>query len=325
MIKLGITNNLIVTDSTQILNDLNAPMYAVVSVSGSKIAIEHAAEVFNDELFDGRLDLASFEKWMTNQDNQIKLFKMLLTLYSDPDRCLFHCYLSDHIFSKFLFMVKTILPDLNLGDLQLQKEVESLYADFDKTFLHLKCSEITDDVVRKIYSFFESVSIRAKYKDLYTGKTNVDFVHIKRIITMLSMSDLSLFDYANYSHVLLGLLDGFEGDKTIFAYGHSFDGLDFCKKSMLGIFNQNQNQFELEKLNSANPDVIDIFINNLMVVFHYLWSRLHHIDSVNSLNEYEKLQIPIIWMLFQSQNSGWMISIDDFRKIKQLLDEMKDR
>ena len=57
-----------------------------------QFAIEHAAEVFNDKLFDGRLDLASFEKLMTNQDNQIKLFKMLLTLYSDPDRCLFHCY-----------------------------------------------------------------------------------------------------------------------------------------------------------------------------------------------------------------------------------------
>ena len=50
MIKLEITDNLIVSDS-QIVKDINASMYAIVSVSGSMDSIEYVAEIFKEKLF----------------------------------------------------------------------------------------------------------------------------------------------------------------------------------------------------------------------------------------------------------------------------------
>ena len=152
MIKLGMTDNLIVTDS-QTVKDISASMYAIVSVSGSMESIEHVAEIFKEKLSDKCMSLSSFKEWIEDIDNQIKLLDMLTSLYLDSMRCSFHCYLSDHTYSKFLFVIKSLFTDLNLKTPKLQREIESLYVSFDKALLLLERSDINKEVIDKIYSF----------------------------------------------------------------------------------------------------------------------------------------------------------------------------
>ena len=152
MIKLEITDNLIVSDS-QIVKDINASMYAIVSVSGSMDSIEYVAEIFKEKLSDKCMSLSSFKEWIEDIDNQTKLLDMLTSLCLDSRRCSFHCYLSDHTYSKFLFVIKSLFPELNLRAPKLQREIESLYVSFDKALLLLERSNINKEVIDKIYSF----------------------------------------------------------------------------------------------------------------------------------------------------------------------------
>lgn len=324
MIKLGMTDNLIVTDS-QTVKDISASMYAIVSVSGSLDSIEHVAEIFKEKLSDKCMSLSSFQEWIEDSANQIKLLDMLTSLYLDSRRCSFHCYLSDHTFSKFLFVMRSLFPELNLRAPKLQREIETLYVSFDKALLLLKHSDITKEVIDKIYSFIRLEAQQKKYEGLCEelDKKQIATVKVIQNLTMLSMADLSLFDYANYSHILLKILSDFKDKKNVWAFEHSFAGLNFYKNTTLQINKENKNEFELKRIDCPDSNVVDIFINNLLVVFHYFWNRFHAVGSVNSLNEQEQLLIITIWMLFQSPNSGWMITTEDFRKLKQLLDKMR--
>lgn len=316
MIKLEMTDNLIVSDS-QIVKDINASMYAIVSVSGSMDSIEYVAEIFKEKLSDKCMSLSSFEKWIENSDNQINLLDMLTSVYIDSRRCSFYCYLSDHTFSKFLFVLRSLFPELNLRAPKLQREIESLYVSFDKALLLLKHSDITKEVIDKIYSFIRLEAQQKQYKGLCEelDKKQIDAVKIVRNLTMLSMADLSLFDYANYSYILLKILSNFKDEKKVWAFEHSCAGLNFYKNTPLQIDNENKNEFELKRIDCSDSNVVDIFIHNLLVVFHYFWNRFHVVGSVNSLNEQEQLLIVTIWILFQSPNSGWMITTEDFRKL----------
>lgn len=318
-------NNLIVTDSSQVVTGKNIPMYGIVSVAGSKDSIEHVAGIFKEKLSANRMSLSSFEKWMEDVNNQVGLLDLLTSLYLDSKRCSFHCYLSDHVFSKFLFVIRTLLPELNLGELVLQREIEGLYTSFDKSLLLLEHGDINKNVIDNIYSFIKQEAQHKKYKGLSEelNSNRIDTGRVLQNMSMLSMADLSLFDYANYSHILLKLLSDFEDGKTVWALDHSFVGLNFYKNTTSPIIKQDKNEFELKKIDSSDSSFVEIFIKNLTVVFHYLWNRLHIVDSVNHLNEQEQLLIATIWILFQSPNSGWMITTEDFRKLKQLLDEMR--
>ena len=323
MIKLEITDNLIVSDS-QIVKDINASMYAIVSVSGSMDSIEYVAEIFKEKLSDKCMSLSSFKEWIEDIDNQTKLLDMLTSLCLDSRRCSFHCYLSDHTYSKFLFVIKSLFPELNLRAPKLQREIESLYVSFDKALLLLERSNINKEVIDKIYSFIRQEAQQKRYEGLCEelNKKQIDTVKLIQNLTMLSMADLALFDYANYSHILLKILSDFKDEKNVWAFEHSFIGLNFYK-NMSFQTKVDKDEFELKRIDCSDSNVVDIFIKNLLVVFHYFWNRLHAVDSVNSLAEQEQLLIVTIWALFQSPNSGWMITTEDFRKLKQLSDKMR--
>lgn len=323
MIKLEITDNLIVSDS-QIVKDINASMYAIVSVSGSMDSIEYVAEIFKVKLSDKCMSLSSFKEWIEDIDNQTKLLDMLTSLCLDSRRCSFHCYLSDHTYSKFLFVIKSLFPELNLRAPKLQREIESLYVSFDKALLLLESSDINKEVIDKIYSFIRQEAQQKRYEGLCEelNKKQIDTVKLIQNLTMLSMADLALFDYANYSHILLKILSDFKDEKNVWAFEHSFIGLNFYKNMSLQT-KVDKDEFELKRIDCSDSNVVDIFIKNLLVVFHYFWNRLHAVDSVNSLAEQEQLLIVTIWALFQSPNSGWMITTEDFRKLKQLSDKMR--
>ena len=323
MIKLEITDNLIVSDS-QIVKDINASMYAIVSVSGSMDSIEYVAEIFKEKLSDKCMSLSSFKEWIEDIDNQTKLLDMLTSLCLDSRRCSFHCYLSDHTYSKFLFVIKSLFPELNLRAPKLQREIESLYVSFDKALLLLERSDINKEVIDKIYSFIRLEAQQKRYEGLCEelNKKQIDTVKLIQNLTMLSMADLALFDYANYSHILLKILSDFKDEKNVWAFEHSFIGLNFYKNMSLQT-KVDKDEFELKRIDCSDSNVVDIFIKNLLVVFHYFWNRLHAVDSVNSLAEQEQLLIVTIWALFQSPNSGWMITTEDFRKLKQLSDKMR--
>lgn len=323
MIKLEITDNLIVSDS-QIVKDINASMYAIVSVSGSMDSIEYVAEIFKEKLSDKCMSLSSFKEWIEDIDNQTKLLDMLTSLCLDSRRCSFHCYLSDHTYSKFLFVIKSLFPELNLRAPKLQREIESLYVPFDKALLLLERSDINKEVIDKIYSFIRQEAQQKRYEGLCEelNKKQIDTVKLIQNLTMLSMADLALFDYANYSHILLKILSDFKDEKNVWAFEHSFIGLNFYKNMSLQT-KVDKDEFELKRIDCSDSNVVDIFIKNLLVVFHYFWNRLHAVDSVNSLAEQEQLLIVTIWALFQSPNSGWMITTEDFRKLKQLSDKMR--
>lgn len=323
MIKLEITDNLIVSDS-QIVKDINASMYAIVSVSGSMDSIEYVAEIFKEKLSDKCMSLSSFKEWIEDIDNQTKLLDMLTSLCLDSRRCSFHCYLSDHTYSRFLFVIKSLFPELNLRAPKLQREIESLYVSFDKALLLLERSDINKEVIDKIYSFIRQEAPQKRYEGLCEelNKKQIDTVKLIQNLTMLSMADLALFDYANYSHILLKILSDFKDEKNVWAFEHSFIGLNFYKNMSLQT-KVDKDEFELKRIDCSDSNVVDIFIKNLLVVFHYFWNRLHAVDSVNSLAEQEQLLIVTIWALFQSPNSGWMITTEDFRKLKQLSDKMR--
>lgn len=323
MIKLEITDNLIVSDS-QIVKDINASMYAIVSVSGSMDSIEYVAEIFKEKLSDKCMSLSSFKEWIEDIDNQTKLLDMLTSLCLDSRRCSFHCYLSDHTYSRFLFVIKSLFPELNLRAPKLQREIESLYVSFDKALLLLERSDINKEVIDKIYSFIRQEAQQKRYEGLCEelNKKQIDTVKLIQNLTMLSMADLALFDYANYSHILLKILSDFKDEKNVWAFEHSFIGLNFYKNMSLQT-KVDKDEFELKRIDCSDSNVVDIFIKNLLVVFHYFWNRLHAVDSVNSLAEQEQLLIVTIWALFQSPNSGWMITTEDFRKLKQLSDKMR--
>lgn len=188
----------------------------------------------------------------------------------------------------------------------------------------LERSDINKEVIDKIYSFIRQEAQQKRYEGLCEelNKKQIDTVKLIQNLTMLSMADLALFDYANYSHILLKILSDFKDEKNVWAFEHSFIGLNFYKNMSLQT-KVDKDEFELKRIDCSDSNVVDIFIKNLLVVFHYFWNRLHAVDSVNSLAEQEQLLIVTIWALFQSPNSGWMITTEDFRKLKQLSDKMR--
>lgn len=321
MIQLEIKDNLIVSDSNFITADSKIQMYGIVAVSGSSDSIEKVAANFNEKIPNGCSSLSSFENWMNDPENQNKILSILTSLYLDSNRCSFHCYISDHTFSKFLFVMRTLLPELNLGDTLVQKEIETLYIDFDKTLLLFDSASINKDMISKVLSFIDQESKIKKLNGLceLLSKTTFNIDKIEKNLTLLSTADLSLFDYANYSHMLFILLPKF-GDKVVWASEHSLVGLKFCKDTVSQVLKQGKNEFELKKICIDESDSIVMFIRRLMLLFHYSWNHFHEVEKINILNENERLIIVIIWMLFQSSNSGWMITTEDFDKLKQLLD-----
>lgn len=327
MIKLENKNNLIVIDSSSVIKSNRMSMNGIVSISGSMESIEYVASIFKEKVSDVALTLSDFEKWIISMDNQNKLLDIFTSLCLDSKRCSFHCYLSDHTFSKFLFLVRTIFPELNLGESKVQKEIETLYYVFDKKLLLSKHSEINKEFVDNVYSFIQQESLQKKYVRFCEAlnKHSLDIEKTVKNLSLLSMADLALFDYTNYSHILLKLLSDFKENRTVWAFNHSYIGLNFYKNATSKFLKPNLDDFELKKIDSTESTVLDIFITNLMVIFHYFWNRFHVVESIDKLNENEQMLIATIWMLFQSVNSGWMITTKDFLKLKQMIDEMRGK
>ncbi|MBQ2843043.1 MAG: hypothetical protein IJE69_02170, partial [Alistipes sp.] len=69
--------------------------------------------------------------------------------------------------------------------------------------------------------------------------------------------------------------------------------------------------------------LINILLNNIIVIFDYVWNQLHNSDSLDKWSEKEKLLTIYLWLLFQSKYSRWMITSIDFSKIKLILEDLK--
>lgn len=321
MVKLQFKDNLIVTDSSSITEKNIESIYGIIALSGPIEKIRNVSDLFKGKFFNEELTLSTFKKWMENLDNQVQLLSMFTSLYLDSHRCSFYCYISDHVYSIFLYVIRIFFPNLNYLQPLVQQELDKLYSAIDKEILS-SCLLKKEINAKGLYSIISNTIEPKEYATLYDEmNNNCNIDKFQQGLSILSIADLSLFDYVNYIPILVK----FDDIQTVLATSHSYDGMKFCRNMNQMLNNKNECLYELEKIGESTKDFDVSFLNKLMIIVHYIWNRFHFVDSVSELNETEKLLIVTIWMLFQSQKSGWMFSIEDFRKLKQLLEEMKGK
>ncbi len=321
MVKLQFKDNLIVTDSSSITEKNIESIYGIIALSGPIEKIRNVSGLFKGKFFNEELTLSTFEKWMENLDNQVQLLSIFTSLYLDSQRCSFYCYISDHVYSIFLYVIRIFFPNLNYLQPLVQQELDKLYSAIDKEILS-SCLLKKEINAKGLYTIISNTIEPKEYATLYDEmNNNCNIDKFQQGLSILSVADLSLFDYVNYSPILVK----FDDIQTVLATSHSYDGMKFYRNMNQMLNNKNECLYELEKIGESTKDFDVSFLNKLMIIVHYIWNRFHFVDSVSELNETEKLLIVTIWMLFQSQKSGWMFSIEDFRKLKQLLEEMKGK
>lgn len=61
-----------------------------------------------------------------------------------------------------------------------------------------------------------------------------------------------------------------------------------------------------------------------MVLYLYVWDKFHNTEKIEELTYLDKVLILVVWLLFQSPYSGWMISTKAFGKLKVLLQDLRE-
>ena len=131
-------------------------------------------------------------------------------------------------------------------------------------------------------------------------------------------------DYINYMPNLLELIKN-QGEKVVVhSFEHSFGILKLCKDGLFEKINNSKVQFGLEKIVDIQKDKQVRFVSNLMTLYLYAWDKFHNTEKIEELSYLDKVLIFVVWLLFQSPNSGWMISTEDFGKLKVLLQDLRE-
>lgn len=61
-----------------------------------------------------------------------------------------------------------------------------------------------------------------------------------------------------------------------------------------------------------------------MVLYLYVWDKFHNTEKIEELTYLDKVLILVVWLLFQSPYSGWMIYTKAFGKLKVLLQDLRE-
>lgn len=61
-----------------------------------------------------------------------------------------------------------------------------------------------------------------------------------------------------------------------------------------------------------------------MALYLYVWDKFHNTEKIEELTYLDKVLILVVWLLFQSPYSGWMISTKAFGKLKVLLQDLRE-
>lgn len=110
----------------------------------------------------------------------------------------------------------------------------------------------------------------------------------------------------------------------VHSFEHSFGMLKLYKNGLFEKINNVTVQFGLEKIVDIQKDKHVRFVSNLMTLFQYVWDKFYDTEKIEELSYLDKVLIFVVWLLFQSPNSGWMISTEDFGKLKVLLQDLRE-
>lgn len=317
-------NVIYITDSSILNNAQEFSFYSIISLCGSYESIETFACHFNDIFKSLVLSKKSFSEWFKSEDNSDTLLHFLSNIDKKNLDCKFIAYLSDHDFSKFALYLNTYCSINNNTD--LIKNIDLLYQKFNKSLLHSINKDISEDKLVEINNHFLSLlnilSKEAK-KEILSSTTTLE--RQKSLILEMSKTiytDLSMADYLQYSLSLFDIVNEFKLN-SIYATEHSASNINICVDAHRNISKNNYNVLFDNLVTSSIENNLNILLNNIVVIFDYVWNQLHNSDSLDKWSEKEKLLTIYLWLLFQSNYSRWMITPKDFSKIKQILEDLK--
>ena len=332
MMKMMETNkhlerqHVFVADNYLVANNEKYNIFGIVSAFGTSSSIDYTAGKFETLLGETLFTWESFVEWIGVTENEDKLVDMLMSLHDDKNRCSLSCYLSDQTYSLFIFCLRTFLPDLDLQDSSVLQEIDSLYRHIDKDILVLSRKQINSAQVEGIYSYLCKVadSSRCRILSEMLAKVAYNESNLVRSIEVLLMTDKSMMDYLNYFPQFLKIVKD-QGEKVVVhSFEHGFDILKLCKNGLFKKAYKSNMEYALEKIVDIRKDKQVRFLSNMVIMFHYVWNKFLDTENIGDLSYLDKVFILVIWLLFQSQHSGWMISTEDFGKLKVLLADLKE-
>lgn len=322
----SVQKHIFVADNFLVEHSNSFKLFGIVTVSGSMSAIEYTVSMFENIMGDNVLTMEDLKTWMSNSENEDKLVDALMNLHTDGNRCSFSCYLSNQTYSKFIFSLRTFLPNIDYRNMSVLKEIDSLYNHIDCEILMSSHQDGNAEYGDIIYSHFCQVAKRIGCHILAEELSKVTYSqrNFNNALKLILMAENSMMDYINYMPHLLELIKS-QGEKVeVHSFDNNFGILKLCKNGLFEKINNVKVQFALEKIVDIRKDKQSRFVSNLMTLFLYVWDKFYDTEKIEALSYLDKVLIFVVWLIFQSPNSGWMISTEDFGKLKVLLQDLRE-
>lgn len=315
-----------VADNFLVEHSNSFKLFGIITVSGSISTIEYTASKFENIIGDNVFTMGDLKTWMSNSKNEDKLVDAMMDLHADGNRCSFSCYLSNQTYSKFIFSLRTLLPNIDYSNMSILKEMDTLYKHINHEILMFPHQNGNSEEVDIIYFHFCQVAKSAGCHILSEELSKVTYSRIKfnNALKLILMAENSMMDYINYMPHLLDLVKNQGENVEVHSFEHNFGTLNLFNNGFFEKISNVKVQFGLEKIVDFRKDKQVQFVSNLMALFCYAWDKFHNTEKIKDLSYLDKVLIFVVWLLFQSPYSGWMISTEDFGKLKVLLQDLRE-
>ena len=200
--------HIFVADNFLVEHSNSFKLFGIVTVSGSISAIEYTASKFENIMGDNVLTMENLKCWMSSSENEDKLVDALMNLHTDGNRCSFSCYLSNQTYSRFIFSLRTFLPNIDYRNISVLKEIDSLYNHIDCEILMSPLQDRNTEQGDIIYSHFCQVAKSSGCHILAEELNKVTNSQRKfsNALKLILMAENSMMDYINYMPNLLELI-----------------------------------------------------------------------------------------------------------------------
>lgn len=316
--------NIIVADSNILSEMSNYPIYGILSLSGQGGIVNRMVTMFSEFFQDQVLDVDSFENWFNADDNGSRLLNFLMSIQNDESKCSFNAYLSDHDYLKFVVYLNTLCEWDKIKQICSNVDSEIIYQSFDSSLLSKINVCPTSSVVEEFNGRFEDLLSKQMPKEKFLQYLNLKLSLEAQTASLENLNkhvipNLSVLDYLQYMELL---------DK------HSVSSIDICiyashhvTRTIASLYNLDDSLGHLksEKWNfielESNPKVASV-MKNLVVISNYTWNVLHKNISLEEIPKQDRMLILLVWLIFQSHFSKWMITSSDFLKIKNCYESL---
>lgn len=307
-----------IADSSILSEFGTPPMCSIISLVGENEAITRVLTSISDFFGDSVFNLISFESWYKTGDNSDRLLNFLMSMQDNELICSFNAYVSDHDYLMFVVYANTLFRWGKIKEIYSDVDCGLIYQGLEPTLLAEIGNSENISILEKFNHCFEDLLCKQLSKDKFSQYKEIKFpievqVGIWDKLKKRLASDLPILDYLQYLE-LLEKEQVFSKDSDVYAVHHVINTLEYLRQiddNMGASINTKWNIVELELNNK-----FVCAMTNLIAILNYTWSILHQNKSIEAIHEQDRILIIMVWLLFQSNFSKWMITSEDFFKIK---------